>query len=293
MFIVFSINGDSHSDSERMKSMFEEALLRHPENTLESPAETFYNNFETFRPFAVALKDKYMSEKGYRNELEFKKRDELAWIMGFSFGTVSEVIIGEIISHHEDTIYNEIYKSRCPLGNEFIIRVDTVLMGNINKGEIITTRARGGKHHHSYSNLSDYPYMKGDTVLVFLHHFPSTRRCRHIWNDHKNDIGYRMPFYEVGVMFQVTSLYITKDSPSGKVNTVTGPVHVTYHELPDLWFKPFDYPITEVKQTLSKFIKQYKEWQDKWYNYVNPQIMDSIVLEQFNSERAINSIIWW
>lgn len=291
MFFVFSSSIDPNSDLARMKSMFEEALLSHPEHTLENPAEVFYKNFETFKPFWRAIGEREMTEKNYLNEYDFKKIDEKAHIFWYELAAVSEVIIGEIISKHEDTVYNEIYSKYCILGKEFIIRIDTVLMGDIFEGEIIKVRSRGGKLNPRTPYYEDYPYMSGDSVLVLLRHFPSMR-CRDIRNKHINEIGYRMPFYEVKSMFWVTSLYITKDIPSGKVNTVTGPVHVKFHEKPYLWIKPFDYPYSEVIETLSKFIKCGKELQKRWYNCFNTQIMDSLILKQLDSESVTNSIIW-
>jgi len=291
MFILLSTPVNPHSDLERMESMFEETLLRHPEHTLKNPAETFYNNFETFRLFWEALGERYMSEKCYWNKNSFKKRDEKAYILYHDIHSVSEVIIGEITSEHEDTIVNVIYNRKCILGKEFIIRVDTVLLGYISEGEIIKVRSPGGKFLMYSSNVENYPYMRGDTVLVFLRHFPSVR-CRSLRNDHKNEIGYRMPFYEVKGMYWVTSLYFTTDSLRGKVGSVTGPQHIMYHEKPYLRNEPFDYPYSEVIETLGKFIEWGKEWKKKWYNYLNPKIMDYIVLERFNSEKVIKSIIW-
>ncbi|MCK4422395.1 hypothetical protein KAW48_11445 [candidate division WOR-3 bacterium] len=276
ILLLTNITPDSVSHA-KMVSMFEAALKRHPEKTLRNPAQTFFIYFETPTPFYEVLAEKYLYQKGYEynNIFELKRKDELAWILAFTLNPTSEVIIGEILKHYKDSVFNEYYTRRCPYGNVYVIRVDTVFMGNIDKGKEITVRKRVVSGPHA--NLYNLPYMQGDTVLVFLHHFPNIT-CKSLFVEHRNDIGYRTPVFMGGMMFLVTSLYFTKDNIGGKVQSSKGPLHVTFYTKPELWDKPFDYPYSEVVGKLGKFSKWIKEWQKEWYNLITPDFMDSLIL---------------
>mgnify|MGYP001045791635 CR=1 FL=1 len=263
----------------KMVSMFEAALQHHPEKTLGNPAQTFFIYFETPTPFYEVLTEKYLDQKGYEynNIFELKRKDELAWILTFTLIPNSGVIIGEILKHYKDSVFGEYYNRGCPYRNVYVIRVDTVFMGNIDKGEEITVRKRIASGPHA--NLYNLPYMQGDTVLVFLDRFPN-RTCKSLFVEHRNDIGYRTPVFMGGMMFLVTSLYFTKDNIGGKVQSSKGPLHVTFHTKPELWNKPFDYPYSEVVGKLGEFTKWIKKWQKEWYNAVTPNLMDSLILNQ-------------
>jgi len=269
ILLLFDITPDSVSHA-KMVSMFEAALQRHPEKTLGNPAQTFFIYFETPTPFYEVLAEKYLSQKGYEynNIFELKGKDELAWILTFTLIPNSGVIIGEILEHYKDSVFNDYNTRRGPYDNVYVIRVDTVFMGNIDKGEKVMVRKRGNP-----------PYMQGDTILVFLHHFPN-RTCKSLFVEHRNDIGYRTPVFMGGMMFLVTSLYFTKDNIGGKVQSSKGPLHVTFHTKPELWDKPFDYPYSEVVGKLGKFTEWIKKWQREWYNAVTPNLMDSLILNQ-------------
>ena len=275
ILLLTNITPDSVSHA-KMVSMFEAALKRHPEKTLGNPAQIFFIHFETPTPFYEVLAEKYLDQKGYEynNIYELKRKDELAWILAGSIIINSELILGEILEYYEDSVFNEYYTRRCPSRKVYEIRVDSVFMGNIDKGEKITVR--GDVPISTIAELYNYPYMQGDTVLVFLHHFPRIT-CRSLFNQHKNDIGYRAPFYVGGrMMFWVTSLYFSKDSISGEEKTTKGPLHITFHT----GDKPFDYPYSEVVGRLGKFSKWIKKWQKEWYNVVTPNLMDSLILNQ-------------
>jgi len=268
ILLLTNITPDSVSHA-KMVSMFEAALQRHPEDTLRNPAQTFFHHFETPTPFYKVLTEKYLSHEGV------KRKDELTSILTFALTPNSELIIGEILKHHEDSVFGEYYNRGCPYRKVYEIRVDSVFMGNIDEGEIITVRSSelGG----TIAQIYNFPYMQGDTVLVYLKHFPSVL-CRSLWKKHKNDIGYRTPFYISGMMFWVTSLYFSKASISGEEKVSKGPRHITYHTKLELWSKPFDYPYSEVVGKLGKFTEWIKKWQREWYNIVTPNVIDSLII---------------
>ena len=275
ILLLTNITPDSVSHA-KMVSMFEAALKRHSEKTLGNPAQIFFIHFETPTPFYEVLAEKYLDQKGYEynNIFELKRKDELAWILAGSIIMSSELIIGEILEYYEDSVFNEYYNRGCPSRKVYEIRVDSVFMGNIDKGEKITVR--GSAPISTIAELFNYPYMQGDTVLAFLHHFPRIT-CRSLFYKHKNDIGHRTPFYvDGGMMFWVTSLYSSKDSISGEEKVSKGSLHITFHTED----RPFDYPYSEVVGRLGKFSKWIKKWQKEWYNVVTPNLMDSLILNQ-------------
>jgi len=286
VLLFISVIPDSVS-FERVKGIFEASLMRNKGVEIENPADFFYYKFETFHPFWWYIGARYLKVHGYSKKDEYPstadlrnaiaRANKMAQFLWDYFRWSSEVIIGEVMERHVDTV-----DLHCELGRVFKIRVDTVLMGELEPGDVITTNAPGGWTIRMSPDYSDYPYINGDTVLVFLTHFPLKLHCHSLWKEHRLDIGYKMPFYEVISMFRVGTLYF-------EPRIHRGPLHVSFHKKTGRNYR-FDYPYDDVLVFLEEVIRWGKEVQNKFYGFITESRMDSIITGRLKRKDIIRRI---
>jgi len=272
---------------ERVKRMFEASLVRNKSVEMENPADFFFYKFETFHPFWWCLGGKYLRVHGYGEGKEYTRTADLndamvrankmAYYLWDYFWWASEIIIGEVMERHVDTV-----DLHCELGRVYKIKVDTVLMGELMPGEVITAKAPGGWTVGLSSDVFDFPYFNGDTVLVFLTHFPLKSHCHSLWKEHRLDIGYRMPFYEVISMYRVGTLYF-------EPRIHRGPLHVSFHKETAKNYR-FDYPYDDVMVFLEEVIRCGKEVQRDFYEFITEARMDSIITGKLKRKDIVKRI---
>ena len=272
---------------ERVKRMFEASLVRNKSVEMENPADFFFYKFETFHPFWWCLGGKYLRVHGYGEGKVFTRgadlkdamarANKMAQFLWDDFWWASEIIIGEVMERHVDTV-----NARCILGRVYKIKVDTVLMGELMPGDVITTKAPGGWTVGMSPDFFNFPYFNGDTVLVFLTHFPLKSHCHSLWKEHRLDIGYRMPFYEVISMYRVGTLYF-------EPRIHRGPLHVSFHKETAKNYR-FDYPYDDVMVFLEEVIRCGKEVQRDFYEFITEARMDSIITGKLKRKDIVKRI---
>jgi len=291
LFLSGAYNVREHPRYEKIRQMYIQALKKHPDAKLckmGNPAYIFYCYFETPEPYFVPVEKKLIKEEGiyngeitsedefYKYVYELDKKDTIVNALS-PFADFSDIVQGKIIRFFEDTI------QECALVDcNYLLKVDTVFYGRVKKGDIIKIKFYGGTGRFFYATPGgpDYSFMPGDTILAFLAGFGS---CWKVAGKHNFDIGYRLPVFIAdgpGAMYKISTTEVRIDWKHHRVieRKIPKSILATIYT-GDGKGIPVSIPYKKGIKGLTKLLDYVKHYQELWFNGVNDEIMDSLVLD--------------